>query len=1328
MTLQQPKFHKEFRLGLVIYGGVSLAIYMNGVCREFYNAVRGRGIYKLIKALTDSDIVVDIVSGTSAGGINGVLLSYALANSNEDKIFDFENFASVWRDSGDINQLLRKIDSKGDINSILDGEEYYQKQLAEVFQTAWDRQKDAPKGDWYSHFDELDLFVTGTDVLGKVNRYFDNTGKLIEVKDHHALFALKHREGRKEPFKPDKNTIPQRALAKLCRITSCFPVAFPVVSVKLDEKPESPNKDEDKYEDWDIDKKLVEWGNLNNRLKPKAEETDDGCQLHFVDGGVLDNRPFSYTIREIYHRQFYRIVNRKLIYIDPSPDKFIGSSTFKKMAKPNIWEAASNSLVGLPSYESIAGDLQEIARQNENVRRYKYLRSTAVRVMEPKLNIIGKNLSSEDTSAQDSPKNDEISSEMKIYLRCRLVALRDRVLPLIVGLNQDKDFAQNDVKKVLLECSADLFTSYSSDEKKQEVRDTLLYDKGQKIYDLDVDYFIRQHFFILDEIVQLMEQGTCSDCHEDLENLAQYLNRQMSLLEVVRAAINEMLGSECVQDYFAILVNEENDKEERRSKIYDYLIDLHRFLLDNDQLLDEPSSNLPMSSFWLSSEKITDVGKQLRARTDQRMKNCKNWCEEIKNNKDSSKSILCKIQRNSKTIIDKLKDSNNSERCKKQKLLDLSDSLSAKFEHFDLLDQQVYPYEYLSNIQSQDLIEISRISPDDAQKGFGKGKNLEERLAGIQLGAFGGFLKKSWRSNDILWGRLDGLNRLVDCLLTPKTVKSFTKFINRELKKEENLKKTVSTYLSELLTEAFPEDTTTNDEKTFLQTNLKELYDGSLVDEKLESFLEKLVLIGQRAILKTDLENVLKDALDEQFTWNQQLIAQKSGALSYGLVKIRNPTTPQLEYLQLVNTILFSLLNPKSRRSNSIENPDNILQDLKTILQKSIIISTTQKAKDIQDLSSLAQRAIKKAKDLQNLSLPVKFEIIFQSYFPQTKEIEKAKDLQDLSLSAQFSIIFQRSFTQTEESECHNLSDRLVRLFQIFQISKQLNGSSNVPSSEFVSNEFIGELAAFLKSLTEIIEREEKSSTASEVNSAVKKTLGEINQQLRNILNALMPKFSATNGYLDKSLIPFVAGSLVNSSINEILKDPKKTEDYFRYSYRVGSEKINKDIPPIILKALLARFGLVVRDILRSKPTGDVLSKSIAFQFVNRLLITFYFWVEANNPTTTFVPRTLRSLFSWSGLIVIAVGTAFLVSQIPWALLVFIISVLIWQLIYSLIGQSQRYKQIFKVSFLVLLAAILASVLVGLPMSQNYTIWLKKTFSNQCPLIQTKWNFKNCTK
>ena len=44
----------------MVYGGVSLAVYINGVCREFENAVRSHGIYKSIKA-TERDIVVYII-------------------------------------------------------------------------------------------------------------------------------------------------------------------------------------------------------------------------------------------------------------------------------------------------------------------------------------------------------------------------------------------------------------------------------------------------------------------------------------------------------------------------------------------------------------------------------------------------------------------------------------------------------------------------------------------------------------------------------------------------------------------------------------------------------------------------------------------------------------------------------------------------------------------------------------------------------------------------------------------------------------------------------------------------------------------------------------------------------------------------------------------------------------------------------------------------------------------------------------------------------------------------------------------------------------------
>ena len=112
-----------------MYGGVSLAVYINGVSQEFYHAVQGNGIYRLIKELTDSEIVLDIMSGSSAGGINGILLSYALCNGK-----DFTRCGDLWRNAADIRRLVRAPSNGPEpVRSVLDSEGYYQTELERAF-------------------------------------------------------------------------------------------------------------------------------------------------------------------------------------------------------------------------------------------------------------------------------------------------------------------------------------------------------------------------------------------------------------------------------------------------------------------------------------------------------------------------------------------------------------------------------------------------------------------------------------------------------------------------------------------------------------------------------------------------------------------------------------------------------------------------------------------------------------------------------------------------------------------------------------------------------------------------------------------------------------------------------------------------------------------------------------------------------------------------------------------------------------------------------------------------------------------------------------------
>ena len=112
---------KELRIGLVLYGGVSLAVYMNGVVTEIWNALRASvarapdlmpaegtaGVYRKLmndlKHCGDCDdlrIVVDTITGTSAGGVNGVVLGKAIATGADASVLN-----TTWIENAGIEKL-----------------------------------------------------------------------------------------------------------------------------------------------------------------------------------------------------------------------------------------------------------------------------------------------------------------------------------------------------------------------------------------------------------------------------------------------------------------------------------------------------------------------------------------------------------------------------------------------------------------------------------------------------------------------------------------------------------------------------------------------------------------------------------------------------------------------------------------------------------------------------------------------------------------------------------------------------------------------------------------------------------------------------------------------------------------------------------------------------------------------------------------------------------------------------------------------------------------------------------------------------------------------
>ena len=107
--------------------------------------------------------------------------------------------------------------------SLLNSDNYYRARLADAFRTMRDC---GPEDNDLSPVSEMDVFITGTSIEGDIYTVLDDAGHAVDVKDFRSVFKLKHRAGRPngEAFKPEPGQeVLYQALAKLARITSCFP-------------------------------------------------------------------------------------------------------------------------------------------------------------------------------------------------------------------------------------------------------------------------------------------------------------------------------------------------------------------------------------------------------------------------------------------------------------------------------------------------------------------------------------------------------------------------------------------------------------------------------------------------------------------------------------------------------------------------------------------------------------------------------------------------------------------------------------------------------------------------------------------------------------------------------------------------------------------------------------------------------------------------------------------------------------------------------------------------------------------------------------------------
>ncbi len=715
---------REVRLGLVLYGGVSLAVYIHGVCRELFELVRGRGGYGPLQRLLDADVVVDIVSGTSAGGVNGIFLARALATNG-----DFAQCADLWRRDGDILALLndpraREFEDGATVPpALLRSETFYQQRLEQAL-AALSGGK-SPDRDF-----EIDVFVTSTDFHGRTWQEVDGRGSAIDVKEHRTVFHLKHRPAVADPDQPTTKPFRVRksafvehdyadevvckALARIGRATSAFPFAFRPVHYRKD-------------------------GDAADRVLHGAlqEMSGLGDEAWLVDGGVLDNKPFSHTTREIAFRAASREVVRKILYVEPDPERFERSR--RARAEPGAEDVVLAALLTIPRYESIAADLHTIRDRNEHVRRFRRLADE----------ILAQSAGAAPTTSSDASAFARLGREhpvaQRVYVRARATALRDLLLP---HLRKTPEGAAAPALDQWIQQSAEAWIGGgAAADGADELRHYL---------PIDVQYHLRRHFHAVHRAYAAIYPQSARGARRGApqreagaQAVLQFLYRQ---IEVLQAA--EVTLANVVVAATPALVAQLADAATRPSAIADLAARIRAALPDVapaavafDVSRSAAAANEPRAAYAFQ-QGLQQVYERLRRGAapppapdaptlpEATSRRTEQWFEQPPAGVPSG----------------------------------VAEVVRGALAEFPRVDLHLFPLQLMSGVIEQDEITVVRVSPFDTKHAAGLGEKLgitgHQRISGDTLFHFGGFFERAWRSNDILWGRLDAAEILVDALVT----------------------------------------------------------------------------------------------------------------------------------------------------------------------------------------------------------------------------------------------------------------------------------------------------------------------------------------------------------------------------------------------------------------------------------------------------------------------------------------------------------------------------------------------------------------------------------
>lgn len=350
---------QELRLATTMTGGVSLAIWMAGVAREINllaqasqwrreggpfpadsrlsnESAASLRLYASLIDLLDVIVDVDILSGTSAGGINAALLASSRVSGS-----DLGGLRELWLDLGALTDLLRDPRDKY-TPSLLYGDERMFAALATQIPKLAPGPFPPAEFPGGARIPSTTLYVTTTLLTGEASRFTDSFGTLVQDVDRRGLFTFT------ESDLARPGTV--GALALAARSSASFPIAFEPSYLPFNKG--TPAK-----------------GKVPAR-PPMAPFTNITRPHWAADGGLLDNRPIDVLLKRIFDRPARRPVRRVLLFVVPSagpaPDLVAEAAPDDVNEPLGLIDGLLKDLAAITT-QSIAADLRAIRAHQDRM-------------------------------------------------------------------------------------------------------------------------------------------------------------------------------------------------------------------------------------------------------------------------------------------------------------------------------------------------------------------------------------------------------------------------------------------------------------------------------------------------------------------------------------------------------------------------------------------------------------------------------------------------------------------------------------------------------------------------------------------------------------------------------------------------------------------------------------------------------------------------------------------------------------------------------------------------------------------------------------------------